>query len=266
MRRTLVTVDPASLPECYRSLLDAPVYDSSCSPMARVLFIEKDGGFYLKSAAAGSLAKEAAMTRFYHSRRIGDVPLAAEVLDYRTEGDRDWLLTVRMPGEDCTHREILSDPAALSAMMGETLRALHSLSTEGCPVPCRTKEYLAAVEEGYRSEKFAESYYSGDYGAITAEEAYALVRENASRLKTNVLLHGDYCLPNIMQCGGRFSGFIDVDHGGVGESHIDLYWGAWSLKFNLKTDAWRTRFLDAYGRDAVEEDLLRVIAAAETFG
>ena len=57
-----------------------------------------------------------------------------------------------------------------------------------------------------------------------------------------------------------------MDHGGVGERHIDLYWGAWSLRFNLKTDAYRQRFFDAYGRDLVNEEILRVIAAAETFG
>ncbi|MBQ4193623.1 MAG: aminoglycoside phosphotransferase [Clostridia bacterium] len=32
---------------------------------------------------------------------------------------------------------------------------------------------------------------------------------------------------------------------------------------NLKTDMWGDRFLDAYGRDAVEEERLRAAAAAE---
>ena len=266
MRRTPVTVDPASLPAVYHPLLSGPVYDSSCSDAAEVLFFEKEDGVYLKSAAAGALKKEAAMTKFYHSRRLGDVPLAAEVLDYRTENGRDWLLTARIPGEDCTHVDARADPAALSAMLGETLRALHELPADGCPVPRRTQEYLASVEEGYRARRFEPFYYSKDYGAITADEAYKLVRENASLLTSRVLLHGDYCLPNVMQRGGRFAGFIDLDHGGVGERHIDLYWGAWSLQFNLKTDAYRQRFFDAYGRELVNEELLRVIAAAEIFG
>lgn len=266
MRRTPVTVDPASLPAVYHPLLSAPAYDSSCSQLARVLFFESEGGVYLKSAAAGSLEKEAAMTKFYHSRRIGDIPLAAEVLDYRTESGRDWLLTARVPGEDCTHADALADPAALSVMLGETLRALHELPADGCPVPLRTQEYLESVEEGFRAGRFDGSYYSGSYGPIRMDEAYATVRENADRLSSRVLLHGDYCLPNVMQQAGRFAGFIDVDHGGVGERHIDLYWGAWSLAFNLKTDGYRQRFFDAYGRDLVSEEILRVIAAAETFG
>jgi kanamycin kinase len=34
----------------------------------------------------------------------------------------------------------------------------------------------------------------------------------------------------------------------------------------LHTDAYRDRFFDAYGRDRVDEDKLRIIAAAEVFG
>ena len=81
-----------------------------------------------------------------------------------------------------------------------------------------------------------------------------------------MILHGDYCLPNVMLEDWRFSGFIDLDHGGIGDRHIDLYWGCWSLGFNLKTDRYRDRFLDAYGRDMVNEELLPVIGAFETFG
>jgi kanamycin kinase len=64
----------------------------------------------------------------------------------------------------------------------------------------------------------------------------------------------------------RFSGFIDLGQAGVGDRHIDLFWGAWTLWFNLKTDEYRERFYDAYGRDRVDPDLIRTVAAAEVFG
>ena len=79
------------------------------------------------------------------------------------------------------------------------------------------------------------------------------------------LLHGDYCLPNILLDNWQLSGFIDLDAGGIGDRHIDLFWGIWTLQFNLKTDRYRDRFLDAYGRDKVTEELLRVVSAAEVF-
>ncbi len=51
----------------------------------------------------------------------------------------------------------------------------------------------------------------------------------------------------------------------MGDRHVDLFWGVWSLQFNLKTDAYRERFLDAYGREKVQPELLRIVAAAEVF-
>jgi kanamycin kinase len=62
------------------------------------------------------------------------------------------------------------------------------------------------------------------------------------------------------------SGFIDLGCGGVGDRHIDLFWGAWTLGFNLGTDEYRDIFFDAYGRDKIDLEKLKIIAAAEVFG
>ena len=78
MKRTPLTHLPPALPEELRSLLEgAALFDSSCSPEARVCFIDRDGGYYLKSASKGSLATEAALTRYFHTKG-----LATEVVDY----------------------------------------------------------------------------------------------------------------------------------------------------------------------------------------
>ena len=71
MKRTLLTVDPLAFPAEYRPLLSgAAVYDSSCSPAAKVYFIDRDGGYYLKTqpVSSGSLRLEAEKTRFFHEK------------------------------------------------------------------------------------------------------------------------------------------------------------------------------------------------------
>ena len=91
--------------------------------------------------------------------------------------------------------------------------------------------------------------------------------EGKCALRSDTLIHGDYCLPNIMLNDDfSLSGFIDLGAGGVSDRHIDLFWGAWTLGFNLGTDEYRSTFFDAYGRDRVDEDIIRVIGAAEVFG
>ena len=262
MKRTPITPDITAFPTDFRPLLEgAAVYDSSCSPAAQVYFINRDGGLYLKSAAAGTLRAEAEKTRFFHERGLG-----AEVLAYLTEGERDWFLTRAVRGEDCTHASYLEDPKRLSALLGETLRALHELPCDGCPAPDYLNQYLTLAETNYRTGNYDKSAFPDSFGYASAEEAWAVLSEGRRLLCADTLIHGDYCLPNVMLDGWRFSGFIDVGNSGVADRHIDLFWGAWTLWFNLHTDAYRHRFLDAYGRDRVDENLIRVVAAAEVFG
>ena len=262
MKKTLLINIPKDIPErLLPLLLGAPVWDSSCSPEARVLFIEREGGLYLKSAALGTLAREAQMTRFFHSRGMG-----TEVLDYFTEEGKDWLLTAAVKGEDLTHEFYTSEPKRLCDALAERLRLLHECSTEGCPVPDHTAEYLARAAKNHREGNYDASLFPDNWGYTSPEEAWAVLEKQGDLLESNTLLHGDYCLPNVMFSGWEFSSFIDVGNGGVGDRHVDLFWGAWTLSFNLHTDAYRDRFFDAYGRDRVDEDKLRIVAAAEVFG
>ena len=261
MNRQLITPARDDVPEVFRPLLDgAHIYDSSCSPQAQVWFIAKDVGYYLKRSAAGTLKKEAALTEFFHSRALGPRVLAYESLEY------DWLLTARIPGEDCTFQAYLDDPARLCDTTAELLRMLHGSDFSGCPIPDRTAEYLAAAERNHRAGKFDMTLFSGEWSYSSPDAAWAVAEKYGPSLKSDALIHGDYCLPNIMLDHWRFSGFIDLDTGGVGDRHVDLFWGAWSLQFNLKTDAYKQRFLDAYGRADIDEDLFPVIAAIEVFG
>jgi len=260
MKRTPIPALPEDLPEHFRPVLDGgAIYDSSCSQAARVYFIDRDGGYYLKAAVKGSLQQEAALTRFFHEKRLG-----AEVLDY-CQDNRDWLLTRRVPGEDCIHKGYLAEPERLSQLLGELLRSLHETDATGCPVPDRTAGYLETVRQNYYAacNKIA---LSGNGSFSSPEDAWKTVQEFTPYLKSDTLLHGDYCLPNILLKDWRFSGFIDLGCGGIGDRHIDLYWGAWSLRFNCKTDRYCARFLDAYGRDKINPELLRAIAAFEYFG
>ena len=259
MERKETKIVLSDFPEVFHPLLEGcPVFDSSCSPQARVWYLPKDGGLYLKAAPKSSLRREAEMTAFLYGKGM-----APEVLSYQS-GEKDWLLTRAVPGEDCTFGLYLEDPKKLSGLLGEELRLLHELSTEGCPVTDHTTRYLKTAEENYRKSLFDPFYYPE--GDITAEKAWELVQETVPLLQNEVILHGDYCLPNVMLDDWKFSGFIDLDHGGIGDRHIDLYWGCWSLDFNLKTDRYRDRFLDAYGRDKINEELLAAVGAFEVFG
>lgn len=259
MKRTPVSMPAGYFPGEFQSWVrNAALFDSSCSEEARVWFIDREDGFYLKEAPAGSLFTEARQNRFFHEKGLGP-----EVIAY-AQLERDWLLTRRVPGEDCTAKQYREDPARLSALLGERLRQLHDTDPAGCPAANHRQKYLDTVRKNYAAGRFDRS---GRYHTCTdPEEAIAIVREFTPYLNKDTLLHGDYCLPNILLDNWRFSGFIDLGNGGIGDRHVDLYWGAWSLLFNLKEEVWCSRFLDAYGRDKIQPELLRAIGAFEAFG
>jgi kanamycin kinase len=149
--------------------------------------------------------------------------------------------------------------------MARMLYDLHHRDPAGCPVQDHTARYLARAVENYKAGRYDASLFPDNWGYASAEEAWAVVEANGKDLNTDTLLHGDYCLPNIMLDHWQPSGFIDVGGGGVGDRHVDLFWGAWTLNFNLKTDKYSIRFLDAYGRENFRPELLRAIAAVEVF-
>ena len=106
MERKETNIDIAAFPEVFHPFLkNGPVFDSSCSPQARVWYLPKDGGLYLKTAPKGSLRREADMTSFLHGKG-----LAAEVLMYENM-EKDWLLTRAVPGEDDARLLPLTDAA-----------------------------------------------------------------------------------------------------------------------------------------------------------
>ncbi|WP_058303018.1 aminoglycoside 3'-phosphotransferase [Gorillibacterium timonense] len=230
MKRTKITFSTETLPSELRPFLeDADVYDSSCSASARTLFIAGKEKAFLKIACKGSLEREGVMSAHLHVHS-----LAPRILAYLSEGDHDYLLSEAMEGEDGTAPHHLADPDKLATVFGESLRRLHSLPTEGCPYLNRTQEMAQ------------DDMKKGADLTPLRKHAYAPV--------DSVILHGDYCLPNLLMDRFELRGFIDVGDGGVGDRHYDLCSGLWTLRYNLHTDAYRDGFLDAYGREAISEE------------
>ena len=253
-------LNPELYPEPLFSFLkDADVFDSSCSEKARVFFIDREDGLFLKESAAGSLETEAALTGYFHS-----LGLAAEVLFHGTDGGRDLLLTRRLPGEDGISPEHLAEPERLCDLTASLLRTLHEAGFSRCPVQDRNGIYAGEVRQGIRTRRYNPKHFAGMYDFGSFEEAAAAAEKGIRMLRKDSLLHGDYCLPNVILDGWRLSGFVDLGSGGAGDRHVDLLSGIWSLRYNLRTNAYADRFLDAYGRDLAEPEKLRYMAAMET--
>ena len=259
MKKTLTTVCHNVFPAFFKEFVAGyQIYDSSSSQDAQVWWLDREEGFFIKSAAKGALEAEAAMAEYFY--RLG---LGAQVLAFHQE-DRDWLLTQQLPGEDCVSQLYLDDPKRLCDTTAVLLRQLHEITPTGCSIN-RKEAYIQTARDHARLGRYDTSLFPDNWGYASAAEARMVMEEAAACLACDTLIHGDYCLPNIILKNWALSGFIDLGSAGLGDRHMDLHWGIWSLGFNLKTDQYRERFLDAYGRDQINPELLDAIGAFEVF-
>ena len=173
------------------------------------------------------------------------------------------MLTRRVRGEDCIFKKYLDDPKRLCETTAQILRNLHETSFDGCPVKNRTEEYLKRVERNYKNGLHDLELFGDIWRFASAEEAFTEVEKNGRFLKADTLIHGDYCLPNIMLEDYSFKTFIDLGLAGKGDRHIDVFWCLWSLWFNLKTDKYTDYFLDLYGRENVNLAVIKKLAKLE---
>ncbi|MBP2622381.1 aminoglycoside 3'-phosphotransferase [Streptococcus oricebi] len=230
------------------------IYDSSSHSQAKVWYLDSD--YYLKMDNVGKLEEEARLTQYFFEKG-----LAVEVVEYVSSEDTDYLLTRAADGE--TALAYLDKPQKLCQIMAETLKYLHSLDQKEFFLPNRLDYYIASFYDNYKAGTFYEKALLPRFGIANREEAFEIVQANQENLKADTLIHGDFCLPNIVLKDNQFSCFLDLGLAGISDKHVDLFWAIWSLHYNLGRDDYADYFLDCYGRENVDEEMIRVVAACE---
>ena len=225
---------------------DAQLRDFSCSKRFQTYFVDSGCGLFLKTGPKGKLLEQAELVRYFSEKGF-----TAPVIKY-VSTEADFLLMARVSGESGIHPSALAEPDKLCGVLGESLRRLHDTKASGCPIAGVTSKMIAPAKQRYLSGNY--DAWMLEYVDISdAKAGYELLCANETALDESTHIHGDACLPNIMlNKDFSFSGFIDFEGGGMGDRHFDLLWAVWSLSFNLKTNAYKDRFLDAYGRDAFD--------------
>lgn len=242
MEKTKIELDINDFPVSVRPYMqDAVLYDSSCSDHARVYY--SDLGYYIKVEEKGLLETEAKLVKLFAQRGLGP-----EMMLYISE-KKDYMVTREAVGEDCISQCYLEEPEKLVKVLAETMRFLHGM------LPGNEGELNAPFDGGTESD-------------IPISVAMNLYKEQGclDKVKCDTFIHGDFCLPNILLRDGEFSCFIDVGAAGMGDRHIDIYWVLWSLNYNLKTDKYTDLFLDLYGREHVDMEVLKLVAGVEKLG
>ena len=247
-----VDIDTLILPsEIIKWIGSAAVYESSGHSSAKTLYIDHDDGAYLKIADHGFLHRAYVMQGFFHQHH-----LSSPVLDY-ISSDRDYLLIASVKGEDGTSKKHISNPKKLSDIFARSLRFLHDTDISNCPIEDKIGELIKLSETASFSKRHLDGI-SEYIGMVDSEKAANEIAQKSKLLKCDVLIHGDYCLPNVLYNDWNLEGFIDLADSGAGDRHYDLAMGLWTLYRNFKTYEYGWRFLDTYGWGNIDEERLRV--------
>jgi kanamycin kinase len=254
MNRTLTHLDTTNFPSTIKAYVEmATIYDSSSSPTAKTYFIQNKKHYFLKIEEKGKLLREFKMYHFLSQFKVAPKPVAFE-----TDEHNDYLLTQALKGEDGIAPKYLNNPYELAHIFGKSLQYLHSLPIHNCPFPNRMEEIENEIWQ-------KSTIGDGDTDIIPEGKPQALnkFKELKYLAQNEVIMHGDYCLPNIILKNFKLNGFIDLGYGGIGDRYYDIFWGIWTLNYNLKTHLYRDTFLEGYGKKDIDVnrlELCRLIA------
>ena len=184
-----------------------------------------DGGLYLKTVRRidddvtfGNLEEERARLEWLD----GKLPVPTVVAFARDE-TRDYLVLSEIPGR---HAAADAPAVAVTPRLVEALaaacRLFHSVSTSGCPFAASAESLVrlagARLERGLVDADDFDAERKGRSEEELLRELVALQPEQ----EDSVIVHGDFCLPNIILQGESLSGFIDVGRAGVSDRWRDL--------------------------------------------
>lgn len=259
MKKTLEmsAITRSNVPEALRIYFDnALITDVSGMSSATTLQIEgRAGTYYLKVDALNSLKYDALNTEYFSKINLGP-----RLIDYIQDA-YDFMLTLKIEGKSMLDQSKTHPQLACVIAYAKALRLLHDTLHTTTHVKHGKEFMLKRVEMNYRRQTF-DTKIAEYLGHTDMESVYTYIQENKGLIVEDVILHGDYCLPNIFFDDDlNFIGIIDVNESGVGDRHYDVFWGMWTLYFNFGTRDYDTVFIDSYGREMIDEKRLNLMGA-----
>jgi aminoglycoside 3'-phosphotransferase II len=214
-----------------------------------------EGDRYLKVQAIDpldtSLVEEGARLQW-----LADHVPVPDVVEVGTDGSTEWLLTTALAGTDATNPEHHVDVECLVRTLGAGLRRFHDeVPVDDCPFDGCTATALDRARARVEAGLVDESDFGVIHRGMSAVELFEMVASRVPGDDDLVVLHGDYCVPNVVLADRAITGYLDVGRAGVGDRHRDLGIACRSIAHNFGGHAVGV-FVDAYGID--RPDLARL--------
>lgn len=165
----------------------------------------------------------------------GKLPVP-QVLHFYSDGMKNYLLMTKVEGKMACDPEVMEDSIKMVRLLGKGLKKLWTVDIKECPRIINLDYKLKLAKERIISNKLdledAEADTFSEQGFKNPMELYEYLEKNRPQEEL-VLIHGDYCLPNVFFDKEDVAGYIDLGFCGAGDKWQDIALVMRSLEHNL---------------------------------
>ena len=159
------------------------------------------------------------------------------IVKFYTDGKNNYLLMTRLKGKMACDPNILEDRETMARLLARGLKRLWQVDIKCCPRTTNLDYKLARAldrvnnnmvdVDNVEPETFAANGFKNPMAL------YEFLRDNRPEEET-VLIHGDYCLPNVFFENNDVSGYLDLGYCGVADKWQDIALAVRSMHHNLQ--------------------------------
>lgn len=141
------------------------------------------------------------------------------------EDDKNYLLMSRIQGKMSCDKGYMEEPEHLVTALAEALKMLWQVDISDCPAAYDLDKKLEMAQynvkkqlvdlDNVEPETFGEGGFEGPQALLDWLKANRPKEER-------VLVHGDFCLPNVFLQEGKVAGFIDIGKTGIADRWQDI--------------------------------------------
>ena len=171
------------------------------------------------------------LDNYLEGKKIREINKAHCSKDYVYDVSNQFILKISLDKERTKREKKINDylssklPVSQSVVYVEDEKYAYYLKTKLIGKTLISKEYLN------NPPRLAKLLAKGIRLFHSVDASDCKFKNNFSQ--GNTLIHGDFCLPNILACKDEIVGFIDTEGAGLGDPYVDYAWCIWSFEYNL---------------------------------
>jgi aminoglycoside phosphotransferase len=218
----------------------------------RLETLKKKQSFYLKIAAKTDRLNSIEVERKAYYWLSGKMPIPT-VRHFQRVKKWVCICTQALPGRTLAESLDTLPPETVVKIYAQTLKQLHKLPTDDCPLRFSLGERIALARERVELGEVDDSDFEAENQRYTSEVLFEKMLQLVPHEQYLVFTHGDYCMDNIMVKNGELCGLIDLCRAGIADRYQDIALAMRSIRHELGA-GYESLFCQEYGLDRLDQD------------